>query len=1026
MFLNCHTAFSFKYGTLPVDKLFDEARRCGVHKLVITEINNTASYIEMLRLCAERRPGSPLAGDKAYELEIAVGVEFRQGNELLYIAIAQNNNGFEKINKFLSYHNREDKKLPERAPEIEDTFIIYPFGKTEPGKLRSNEFIGVRKHQLNQFALYTTQKYFPDKFIVLHPVTFNNKTDYNVHRLLRAIDNNTLLSKLPVHEQAHPEEVMMKEEYLESHFHAYPELIRNTKKLIDQCSIHFDLKEDKNKKTITGNIKSDWDFLVTHAWEGFQKRYNVSDPVLRERFQRELNIIQQKGFCGYYLIAYDLIRFAKERGFDYVGRGSGANSVVAYCLGITNVDPIELDLYFERFLNTERSSPPDFDIDFSWDNRDEVYDYFFNTYGHDHVCLLGTHVTYQKRSVLRELGKVFGLPKSEIDAMVDEPLKNKNRDHITELIFRYAERMKDLPTNISIHAGGVLITEKPIYAYTATELPPKGYPVSHFEMHNAEDMGIFKFDILSQRGLGHLKETVKHVKRNQGIDINIHRFHDFKKDEKIKDLMRNSRAMGCFYVESPAMRMLLGKLRCEDYLTLVAASSIIRPGVARSGMMRAYIERFHAVRNGGTYEAIHPLMDELMRETYGVMVYQEDVIKVAHRFAGLTLTEADVLRRGMSGKYRSREEFSRVQDKFFENCRARNYPEHIIERVWFEIESFSGYSFAKGHSASYAVESYQSLYLKAHYPLEFMVGVINNFGGFYKTEFYFHEARMNGAVINAPCVNKSEYLTTIYGKDIYMGFIHLKSLETKVAQQIAIEQQRNRLYKSLNDFMRRVAMGLEQIRILIRVGAFRFTGKSKQKLLWEAMLYYSNTKSLVKNANELFDTEPKEYPLPVLQRNDLEDAFDEIELLGFPLCDPFKLVATVDYGNTRALELIQNVGKRIHIVGYVVTIKNTGTVNGELMFFGTFYDQQGEVFDTVHFPDVARKFPFRGRGFYSIKGKVVEDFGIPMIEVSMMEKLPLINKKELPYEPLHHTQPKNSEHQLHQVLNKDHPSTSSG
>ena len=1006
MFLNCHTAFSFKYGTLPVDKLFEEARRCGVRKLILTEINNTASYIEMLRLCEERKPGSPLAGEHPYALEVGVGIECRDEHELLYIILAKNNNGFEKINRFLSHHNRENKKLPERAPEIENTLVIHSFGKAEPERLRSNEFIGIRKHQLNQFALYTARKEFPEKFVILHPVTFASKTDFNTHRLLRAIDNNTLLSKLPAHEQAHPEEVMMKEEELEYHFRAYPELIRNTQKIMDQCSIHFNLKEDKNKKKVLGSIRADWDFLVTHAWEGFQSRYDVSNPELRERFERELNIIKRKGFGAYYLIAYDLIRFAKEHGFEYVGRGSGANSVVAHCLGITNVDPIELDLYFERFLNVERSSPPDFDLDFSWDNRDEVYDYLFRTYSQDHVCLLGTHVTYQKRSVLRELGKVFGLPKAEIDAIVEEPHKFKNRDHITELIFRYADKMKDLPANISIHAGGVLITEKPIYAYTALELPPKGYPVSHFEMHNAEDMGIYKFDILSQRGLGHLKETVKHVKRNQDIDIDIHRFNDFKKDEKIKDLMRHSKAMGCFYVESPAMRMLLGKLRCDDYLTLVAASSIIRPGVARSGMMRAYIERFHAVRNGGMYEAIHPLMDKLMKETYGVMVYQEDVIKVAHHFAGLTLTEADVLRRGMSGKYRSREEFKRVQDKFFENCRARNYPEHIIERVWYEIESFSGYSFAKGHSASYAVESYQSLYLKAHYPLEFMVGVINNFGGFYKTEFYFHEARMNGATIKAPCVNKSEYLTTIYGKEIYIGFIHLKSLETKVARQIAIERKHG-AYRSLNDFMRRIPIGLEQIRLLIRIGAFRFTGKSKQKLLWEAMLYCSNTKTKNRNTSELFDTEPSEYPLPVLQRNELEDAFDEIELLGFPLCDPFKLVATSNFGDTKALELLTKLGKIVTILGYVVTTKNTGTIKGELMHFGTFYDQQGEVFDTVHFPDVAKKFPFRGRGFYFIKGKVVEDFGIATIEVSSMEKIPLINKKELPYEPLHHTQPKN-------------------
>lgn len=1002
MYINCHTAFSFRYGTLTVERLFNEARRCGVHKLVLTEINNTASYIEMLRLCAQNAPlkgGLTAFGKQPYELQVAVGIEFRQHSELLYIAIARNNDGFEAINRFLSNHNLERKPLPSRAPEFNNAFVVYPFGKITPEQLKENEFIGVQRHQLTQFHLYQPREAHPDKFVILQPVTFANKSDHNVHRLLRAIDQNTLLSKLPGHQQAPIGEMMIPEKELQRHFEQYPQLIKNTKFILENCCLDLELGTDKNKKYVTGTGKSDWEFLVTKANEGFSMRYDVSNAVLEARFQHELDIIRLKGFCGYFLIAYDLIRFANEKGFDFVGRGSGANSMVAYCLGITNVDPVELDLYFERFLNTERTSPPDFDIDFSWDNRDAVYDYIFRTYGREHVCLLGTHVTYQGRSILRELGKVFGLPREEIDTIVEEPEKHKDRDHITSLIFKYAARIKDLPSNISVHAGGVLITEKPVCAYTAIDLPPKGYPVSHIEMHSAEDMGIFKFDILSQRGLGHLKETVRLVKKNRGEDVNIHRFDNFKQDEKIKALLRNGRAMGCFYVESPAMRMLLAKLRCEDYLTLVAASSIIRPGVASSGMMRAYIERFHAVRNGGTYESIHPKMDELMRETFGVMVYQEDVIKVAHHFAGLTLTEADVLRRGMSGKYRSREEFSRVRDRFFENCRGK-YEQHIVDRVWYELESFSGYSFAKGHSASYAVESYQSLYLKAYYPLEFMVGVINNFGGFYRTEFYFHEARMNGARIEAPCVNHSGYLTTIEGNQIYIGFIHLKSLETKVGREIADEREKQGAYKSLDNFLRRIPLGLEQVRILIRIGAFRFTGKPKQRLLWEALLYFSNAKARTTFTADLFDTEPKEYPLPALQHNPVEDAFEEIELLGFPLCDPFMLADSKNYGDVQADSLNLKAGKQVNILGYVITTKDSRTKDHKVMHFGTFYDRWGRVFDTVHFPQVAGKYPFRGRGFYFMHGKVTEDFGVYVIEVSYMEKIPFLNKKELPMEEM--------------------------
>jgi len=1045
MYLNCHTGLSFKYGTLPIKALFEEAKRCHVHKLALTEINNVASYLEMLRLCEENKPikdGLTKYDKPAYELSIAVGVEFRNDPLLPdqkisprpvpdsytamvesilssvpeYIAIAKNNRGLEAINRFLSFHNRENKPFPTRAPEINDAFVIYPFGKIEPDMLRENEYIGVRHHELIKYVNHPLREDYLYKYVALHPVTLlppviNNKgkwvyRDHNAHRLLRCIALNTLLSKLPEHMQASKDEYMLPMAELEESFASFPELIFNAQVLLDQCSMECRLGEDKNKKVFTHSAKEDLKYLREQTAKGYVLRYGNDKTIWNDRIEKELNIIKTKGFTAYYLIAYDLIRFAKKQGYDFVGRGSGANSTVAYCLGITNVDPIELDLYFERFLNKERVSPPDFDIDFSWDNRDAIYEYIFNKYGYEHVCLLGTHVTFTGKSLIRELGKVFGLPKEEIDALVENRKEKIERDHIASQVIAYTNYMvqKELPSNISIHAGGVLITEKPIYAYTATEFPPKSLPVSQFEMHAAEDFGIYKFDILSQRGLGHIKETVKHVKRNKGIDVDVYQFRKFKDDPEIKDRMRNSKAMGCFYVESPAMRMLLGKLRCDDYLTLVAASSIIRPGVASSGMMKAYIERYHMHCNGLKHESIHPKMDEILHDTFGVMVYQEDVIKVANQFAGLSLTEADVLRRGMSGKYRSREEFQRVKDRFFEGCLERGYDQKITDRVWFEIESFAGYSFAKGHSASYAVESYQSLFLKAHYPLEFMVGVINNFGGFYRTEFYFHEARMNGAQIEAPCVNQSEYLTTIYGNRIYIGFIHLKSLEMKIGRHIEEERRKRGPYKSLDHFLRRTpGIGLEQLRILIRLGSFRFTGKNKQQLLWESMLYFNNQSGRfthIKSGKhsdatiELFDTEPKEFPLPELKRNKLEDAFDELELLNFPLCNPFDLLAKRDYGDTSAGELSRKKGRRVRIVGYLITTKDTSTMKTrEHMCFGTFYDVNGEVFDTVHFPDSAAKFPFRGRGFYEMHGKVIEDFGVYAIDVNWMDKLPMVSKR---------------------------------
>jgi DNA polymerase-3 subunit alpha len=382
-------------------------------------------------------------------------------------------------------------------------------------------------------------------------------------------------------------------------------------------------------------------------------------------------------------------------------------------------------------------------------------------------------------------------------------------------------------------------------------------------------------------------------------------------------------------------------------------------------------------------------MEELMKETYGVMVYQEDVIKVAHHFAGLELGESDTLRRGMSGKLRSRGEIKKVEKRFFENCRKKGYPEEITKEVWRQIESFSGYSFSKAHSASFAVESYESLYLKAYYPLEFMVGVINNFGGFYRTEFYFHEARMAGADIQAPCVNNGAYLTLIQGKTIYVGFIHLKYLEKNLGLEIESQRKLQGPFENLEDFIRRIPVGLEQLIILIRIGAFRFTGKSKGELLWEVQAYFGKSKKQLP-PGDLFKVKTREFKLPALEKPPFEDAFDEIELLEFPLCHPFDLLETPDRGNVTAKELLAWTGKRIDIVGYVVTSKDTRTKGGLKMSFGTFIDEAGIFFDTIHFPDISKRYPFMGKGFYRLKGMVQEDFGFPAIEVEHMEKLPMV------------------------------------
>jgi len=985
MYLNCKTYFSFHYGTYSTEELVNEGAEKGVRAMALTNINTTCDAWDFVQYCREKN------------IKPVLGAEIRNGSRLLYILLARNNRGFRWINEFLSGHLVEKTDFPEGADGVpffdgpDDGFVIYPLGSRLPEELQVNEYIGVLPGEVLKLVRLPLDRY-PEKFVARHPVTCQNKTYYNLHRLLRAIDRNVLLSKLPVEEQAGQDEYFMGPDRIIEAFQRYPSILVNTYRLMDDCNITMEFGKDKNKKVFSASKEDDRVLLEKLAREGFLMRYGANKKAA-ERLTKELRIIDEMGFNAYFLITLDMIRYAQNRGFYHVGRGSGANSLVAYCLQITDVDPIELDLYFERFLNPQRTSPPDFDIDFSYTDRDEVIDYLFKRYGKQHVALLGSYSTFQYNAIIRELGKVFGLPKEEIDMLAEKGyyngdargenfMKKKEEGNIQRTILQYGKLLQNFPNHMSIHAGGVLISEEPLSNWCAVHMPPKGFATAQLDMFVAENIGLFKLDVLSQRGLGHIKECIHWVRRNKRIDINIHEVQKFMSDPRVKAQIRNVNTIGCFYIESPAMRHLLQKLHCDDYRTLVAASSIIRPGVGRSGMMQQYIYRFH---NPDKFEYLHPRLKELLEETYGVMVYQEDVLKVAHYWAGMDMADADLLRRATSTKYRGKKHLVQLKEKFFTNCRSFDYPEATIEEVWRQIESFADFSFCKAHSASFAVESYQSLYLKTYYPMEFAVAVINNFGGFYSRELYFYELMKTGATVHPPCINNSDGFTNISGEDAYVGFVHVKGLDQSFIDKILEERRMGGPYLHLTDFIERTGITAEPLEILIRVGALRCTGRSKKQLLWEGDFVQKTSRALIPAHQPLFKEAPMILALPDLPVYELDDIYDEVELLGFPVRDPFVLVDDDPSRYVPARELSAHAGRIVTVLAYHITHKPVRTIKGETMSFGTFLDRNKDWIDTVHFPQVHAAYPPRA-GFYKITGKVVVEFGVYSIEVVKMEK----------------------------------------
>ncbi|MCL4140908.1 UNVERIFIED_CONTAM: hypothetical protein GTU68_025823, partial [Idotea baltica] len=447
---------------------------------------------------------------------------------------------------------------------------------------------------------------------------------------------NTLLSKLDTEQQGSEKDVYLGTEKLKSYYAAHPYILENTETLIGNCAIDFDFSSSKphqNKLSYTGDRSKDEELIHALCQKGLPYRYEVITVKIKDRLKKELDMIKKMDYVPFFLVNWDIVDYAQRMGYYHVGRGSGANSIVAYLLGITDVDPIELDLYFERFMNLYRTSPPDFDIDFSWRDREDVTRYIFERFDKNgQVALLATYNTFKHSAAVRELGKVFGLPKHEIDKLSKGRFNFNGLDKLSQLVIVYSKELEGKPNYLSIHAGGIIIAEKPIHYFTATDLPPKGFPTTQFDMVVAEDVGLYKYDILGQRGLGKIKDALQLVKVNQpnAPSVDIHNAKLFFEDDKINALVRQAKCIGCFYVESPAMRMLLRKLAVDSYLGLVAASSIIRPGVAKSGMMREYILRHKRARKKRLLKISTSYLQEIMPETYGIMVYSRTSLKSAH------------------------------------------------------------------------------------------------------------------------------------------------------------------------------------------------------------------------------------------------------------------------------------------------------------------------------------------------------------------------------------------------------------
>ena len=815
--------------------------------------------------------------------------------------------------------------------------------------------------------------------------------DAEIYHLLRAIDTNTSLQK-GEHRLKEPN-LFQPPEFYRSIFSVWPEVVEATEALAERCAF---------TGPVFGLVMPPWQgggaaaALRREAYLGAVRRYgeDLGEPVV-ERLEHELKVIEAMGFSSYFLVVRDIIHPLDGQGRRkqrrICGRGSGAASLVAYCLEITNVCPLKYNLYFERFLNPGRTDPPDIDIDFAWDERDEVLTEVLAKYA-GHAAMVCNQILFQPRMAIRETAKAFGLPGHEISQMTKRlgwmnwsgeegllellrqlpALRDQDFTEPWPEILALAQRLIGIPRHLSVHPGGVVITPSPITDYVPVEYAAKGVPIIQWEKDGAEEAGLVKIDILGNRSLGVIRDALASVAQG-GQQLEESGWQP-EGDSRTRSGVARGTTMGCFYIESPAMRLLQEKAGSGDFEQLVIQSSIIRP--AANEFVREYVRRLH----GGAWRPLHPTVGDVLDETFGLMVYQEDVSRVAVAMAGFSHARADGLRKVMSKKdkeYRLKD----YRQEFYDGCGRRGVAVEDIDRVWQMMMSFDGYWFCKPHSASYARVSYQAAYLKHHHPAEFMAAVISNGGGYYSCFAYVSEAKRLGISILPPDINCS--LVRWKGREgrMRVGLQAVAGLSEKTCQRLLLERKK-KSFTDCGDFWNRVLPTDDEARALIHAGAMDGVagGMNRTAQLWQWAAFVRGRAAA--GCTPLF---PVRLPEPPSLRAPDEQSLlrREYEVLGF-LCrhHPILFCTSLPRGAVRMAEIPNHVGHRIRCVGWLLTGKLVSTRSGETMEFLTFEDDTG-LAETTFFPAAYKKCAHllqTGRG-YLLTGLVEEDYGAVTLTV---------------------------------------------
>jgi len=1006
--LNVHSDYSRGWGLGTIEEVCQAAKDLGIKRLALTDTNGVYGLIFFVQIAKE------------------MGIKPILGSELLYgerraVLIVKNPQGYANLCHIISArhcHSNFDltRALRERRRGLiifSDDFSLLKFLKRDS---MEDLFVEMSPgYQMARCYAFSRKTGIPP--LATNRVYMARKDQFPLHRILRAVSLNRKLSRL-VNEDTCREHSFLNtpREMIDQYPHA-PIAISNTVKVAESALSNWNFDRIIFPSFEKLDAEEAFHQLYRATMDGCRERYGKITRKVRKRIAHEMGIIREKEFAPYFLVVADIVKRASRS----CGRGSAAASIVSFALGITHVDPIKHHLFFERFLNPGRMDPPDIDVDFAWDERDQVIDYAFAKYGNRRTAMVANHNTLGARSAIREVAKVFGLTDREIGQVTDKiGFQWRLKETWQELThnpkmrgIKFSKPWDDILTaafqlqghfnHLSTHCGGLVIVPDEIRRYCPVEISRSGLQVLQWEKDSVEEAGLVKIDILGNRSLALIRDTLDLIEKNYGRHIDYTLLNPLD-DPETAAVFYKGETVGVFYFESPATRQVLTKVRSgftfDEYLTLdhfllnVVVTSIIRP--ASNQAIHTWIARLQ----GEKWAPPHPLLGPVLKETLGVMVFQEQLSQAAIHLAGFDPAEADTLRKTVSKKHKEKK-LRDFYTRFVRGASERGVSRGVIEEVWQMMIGFDGYSFCKPHSASYTMVAYKSAYLRAHYPAEFMASVISNHGGYYSTLSYISEARRMGLEVLPPDINRSEIKYIGKDRKIRVGLMQLKEIAQEAKEAIIHDRIKTGPFISLEDFLNRTRphIHLQDVRILIKGGCFDdiARGISRPGLVWEAIRFFGRKEE--KKAPGLFDLSKNPVRTPRLKR-DCHAPYPkhvmlrhEAQVFGFilsvhPLTLCGDILKGLDY--VRAEDLHSLVGREVTTIGWPVTGKTVHTRDGDPMKFITFEDLTA-VYEAVFSPRVYHRFChiLNITGPYILKGRVEKTFNAINI---MVNRVGFLNK----------------------------------